>query len=514
MNPNTPRQTTAPHPSERRTAFRYILFDILSALLAWALLFVFRKVSLENLRLPDLWQVFADTNFWRGIVIVPLGWLALYTLQGTYKNVLRKSRLKEFQQTLTASLIGVVILFFALLLDDQVNTYRGYYLSFLFLFAVHFGLTYLFRVIQTSRIVRKVHRRQIGFPTLLIGSHNKAYQTYLDLENQETYSGNIFVGYVEIENEHTPASSHPSQEGTLPHPDNSQFSILNSQFDESRLAAVIPCLGNARDVKQLIEQYHIEEVIIAVEDNEQQHLQQILRTLDGCGDVIIKITPDARDIILGMVRVDSIFHSPLITINTRLMEEWQYSVKRLFDILLSLLALVLLSPIFLITAIIVKCTSPGPVFYTQERIGYQGRPFKMHKFRTMYTDAEACGPALSHDDGPRITPFGRFMRKVRLDEIPQFYNVLKGTMSIVGYRPERQFYIDQIIRRCPEYLLLQRIKPGITSWGQVKYGYASSVDEMCERLKYDLLYLENMSITTDIKILIYTIGIIFQGRGK
>ena len=493
MNPHNQRQATASKSRNRRTAIRYIFFDILSAMLAWTLLFVFRKVRLESLLFHDLGQIFADSNFWRGIILVPLGWLALYSLQGSYKNVLRKSRLKEFQQTLTATLIGVVILFFALLLDDQVVNYRGYYLSFLFLFAVHFGLTYLFRVVQTSDTVRKVHRRQIGFPTLLIGSHNKAYQTYLDLENQETYSGNNFVGFVSVDT----ASTDPATDAS-----------------ESRLGAVIPYLGTASSVKQLIEQHHIEEVIIAVEDNEQQQIQQILRTLDGCGDVIIKITPDARDIILGMVRVDSIFHSPLITINTRLMEEWQYSVKRLFDILLALLALILLSPVFLITAIIVKCTSPGPVFYTQERIGYQGKPFKMHKFRTMYTDAESCGPALSRDDDPRITPFGRFMRKVRLDEIPQFYNVLKGTMSIVGYRPERQFYIDQIIKRCPEYLLLQRIKPGITSWGQVKYGYASSVDEMCERLKYDLLYLENMSITTDIKILIYTIGIIFQGRGK
>jgi lipopolysaccharide/colanic/teichoic acid biosynthesis glycosyltransferase len=539
MTPNHKQHTAVHHPPELRIALRYILFDILSAMLAWALLFIFRKIGLENLRLPDIGQVFADANFWRGIVIVPLGWLALYALQGTYKNVLRKSRLKEFQQTLTASLIGVVVLFFALLIDDQVGNYRGYYLSFLFLFAVHFGLTYLCRVIQTSSTVRKVHRRQIGFPTLLIGSHNKAYQTYLDLENQETYSGNIFAGYVEIEK----VGKHPNETDVCPpdilnplergeeHPvdvspkrgsisfqpsvrADTGVSPYNSPPEESRLASVIPCLGTVASVRQLIADHHIEEVIIAVEDNEQQHLQQILRTLDGCGDVIIKITPDARDIILGMVRVDSIFHSPLITINTRLMEEWQYSVKRLFDILLSLLALILLSPVFLITAIIVKCTSPGPVFYTQERIGYQGRPFKMHKFRTMYTDAEACGPALSRDDDPRITPFGRFMRKVRLDEIPQFYNVLKGTMSIVGYRPERQFYIDQIVRRCPEYLLLQRIKPGITSWGQVKYGYASSVDEMCERLKYDLLYLENMSVTTDIKILIYTIGIIFQGRGK
>ena len=473
----------------KKITLRYIFFDILSAMLAWAFLFVFRKIGFENTTFDDLGLIVSDPNFWLGIVFVPLGWLALYAMQGSYKNVLRKSRLKELQQTAIASIIGVVVLFFVLMLDDQVGTYNNYYLSFLFILIIHFSLTYTCRLIQTSSIVHKVHNRQIGFPTLLIGSHNKAYQTYLDLENQETYSGNIFVGFVSVDSE-TPTPS------------------------ETRLTAVMPNLGTTRDVKQLINTHHIEEVIIAVENNEQTQIQQILRTLDGCGEVIIKITPDARDIIFGMVHVDSIFHSPLITINTRLMEEWQYSVKRLFDIVLSVLALVILSPVFLITAIIVKCTSPGPIFFAQERIGYRGRPFKMHKFRSMYIDAEACGPALSRDDDPRITPFGRFMRKVRLDEIPQFYNVLKGTMSIVGYRPERQFYIDQIVKRCPEYLLLQRIKPGITSWGQVKYGYASSVDEMCERLKYDLLYLENMSITTDLKILIYTVGIIFQGRGK
>ncbi len=469
---------------------RYIIFDVLSAMAAWALLFMFRKVGFEHLAPGQLGTVFADANLWRGIVIVPLGWIALYTLQGSYKNVLRKSRLKELQQTAIATLIGTVVLFFVLLLDDEVGNRSNYYLSLLFLLVVHFVLTYCCRLVQTSATVRRVHNRQLGFPTLLIGSHSKAYQTYLDLENQERYSGNIFAGFVEVEG--TPST----------------------QSCESRLAAVMPRLGTTADVPRLIAEHHIEEVIIAVEDTEHTQIQQILRTLDGCGQVIIKITPDARDIILGMVRVDSIFHSPLITINTRLMEEWQYSVKRLCDIVLSVLALVVLSPVFLITAILVKCTSPGPIFYTQERIGYKGKPFKMHKFRSMYTDAEACGPALSRDDDPRITPFGRFMRKVRLDEIPQFYNVLKGTMSIVGYRPERQFYIDQIVKRCPEYLLLQRIKPGITSWGQVKYGYASTVDEMCERLKYDLLYMENMSITTDIKILIYTVFIIFEGRGK
>ena len=191
------------------------------------------------------------------------------------------------------------------------------------------------------------------------------------------------------------------------------------------------------------------------------------------------------------------------------------TIKRLFDIVFSLIGLVLLSPAFIIVYLMLKKQGDGPAIFKQERVGYKGKPFYMHKFRSMYTNAESNGPMLSSGDkDPRITPFGRFMRKVRLDEIPQFYNVLKGTMSIVGPRPERQFFIDQIVKKAPEYRLLHRIKPGITSWGQVKYGYAESVDEMVERLKYDLIYMENLSLSTDIKILFYTAIIILQGRGK
>ena len=472
---------------KKQQTLKYILCDTLSAMLAWAALFLFRKIVLEQTGFVDVGGVFHDSNFWLGLIIVPTGWLALYTIQGTYRNVMRRSRLKELIETFLASIIGVVIIFFALLIDDEITTYRNYYASFLFLLVVHFTLTYLPRLILTSRTVRRVHSRQIGFPTLMIGGKRKAMLTYLDLENQETYSGNIFEGYV---------------------------SVGQTREEEEELSKVMPRLGTLDDLRHLVDDNHVEEAIIAVEDDERDLINKILLALDCCGDIIIKITPDARDLIVGSIKQESIFHSPLITINNRLMDEWQYSLKRIFDVIFSLLAMVILSPVYLVTAIIVKCTSPGPVFYAQERIGYHGKPFKMHKFRSMYIDAEDAGPALSKDNDPRITPFGRFMRKVRLDEIPQFYNVLKGTMSLVGPRPERQYYIEQIIKRAPEYMLLQRVKPGITSWGQVKYGYASSVDEMVERLRYDLLYLDNMSLTTDLKILLYTVMIIIQGRGK
>ncbi len=476
---------------QKKQTFKYIICDYLAALLSWGALFAFRKLVLDPSQAftqSSIHAITHDPNFWLGLCIVPLGWLALYTIQGTYRNVLRKARLKELLDTALASLIGSVVLFFLLLIDDNVGPSRNHYLSFLFLLVVHFVLTYFLRLFLTSQTVHRVHTRQIGFPTLLIGSGKKAFHTYLDIENQETYSGNQFVGYIELNPE--------------------------SRIQNSELNKIMPCLGTLDDLRTLVEKHNIEEVIIAVEDEEKERINDILLHLNYCADLIIKLTPDARDLIIGSVKQDSIFHSPFIVINNRLMAEWQYSVKRLADIFLSLLAMIILSPVYLVTALIVKCTSPGPVFYAQERVGYHGRPFRMHKFRSMYVDAEESGPALSKDDDPRITAFGRFMRKVRLDEIPQFYNVLKGTMSIVGPRPERQFYIDQIVKRAPEYLLLQRVKPGITSWGQVKYGYASNVDEMVERLRYDLLYLDNMSLTTDLKIMVYTGQIILQGRGK
>ncbi|MBQ9639078.1 MAG: sugar transferase [Bacteroidales bacterium] len=470
--------------NKTKQLLRYLLADGLAAMLAWGLFFVFRKVVLEQGGWDATAEVFADSKFWLGIVLVPAGWLCLYAMQGMYRNVYRRARLKELQQTMTASLLGVLVLFFLFLLDDNLQSYRSYYWSFLFLLLVHFVLTYVPRLLITTRTVKRVHNREIGFPTLLVGSGAKAWRVYEELQRQEVYSGNLFVGCVS----------------------------MDGDVDE-RLAASMPCLGGLADLRRVVEVYAVEEAIMAFEGDDKVW-REVLMELNRCDELIVKIAPSLRDILFGSVTASSIFQSPLITINPRGMEPWQYATKRLFDVVLSFVAMVVLLPVYAFTALMVKLSSPGPVFYTQERVGKGGKPFRMHKFRSMYVDAEQAGPALSSDGDPRITPWGRFMRKVRLDEIPQFYNVLRGTMSLVGPRPERQYFIDRIVERAPEYLLLQKVKPGITSWGQVKYGYAENVDEMVERLRFDLLYLDNMSLATDIKILLYTAIIIVQGRGK
>jgi lipopolysaccharide/colanic/teichoic acid biosynthesis glycosyltransferase len=196
------------------------------------------------------------------------------------------------------------------------------------------------------------------------------------------------------------------------------------------------------------------------------------------------------------------------------MPYWQRAVKRLMDILFSFFALICLIPFFIFSAIAVKLSSLGPIFFLQDRVGRDGKCFKIIKFRTMYTDAEKAGPQLSSEGDPRITPIGRFMRKTRLDEFPQFLNVLLGQMSLVGPRPERQFYIDQIVEIEPQYMHLTRVRPGITSWGQVKYGYAENVEQMLQRMKFDLIYMKNRSLALDLKIMFYTVIIVFKAQGK
>lgn len=464
---------------------RYILLDIASAMIAWTSFFIYRKYVIDPNIFEKFGQVTADTNLYLGITIVPLFWLVLYYLSGFYRKVYLKSRIRELSQTLMISLIGVTFIFFALILDDVIISYKSYYRSFLTLFGLHFGITYLFRLILTSYTNYRIHKKKIGFNTVIIGSNGNATDIYHQIENQEKASGQLFKGFVSVNGgKHHPLKEH------LPH------------------------LGHHKQINRIIKNQQVEEVIIAIEKSENGIVEEIMSNLED-SDVTIKIIPKMQDILVGSVKMGAIFETPLIQISPEVMPAWQQSAKRLIDILFSTLAIIILSPLYIFCAIGVKMSSPGPIIFSQKRVGIHGRPFMMHKFRSMVNDAEKNGvPQLSSEEDPRITKFGKFMRKTRLDELPQFFTVLKGDMSIVGPRPEREYFIGKITERAPHYKMLHRIKPGITSWGQVKYGYASNVDEMIERLKYDILYLENMSLAMDFRILIYTALIVLQGRGK
>ncbi len=463
--------------------FKYLFFDFVSAAIAWTLFFSYRKIYIEPQKLGYEIPVVFDTKFYFALLIIPLFWLFMHLLSGYYKVPYRKSRLQELGQTFFTTLIGVIIIFFVLILDDWVGQYKHYYVLFFVLFGLQFTLTYIPRLFITSITNKRVHNRKLQFNTLIIGCNKKALKLLEEVETQKISSGLRFVGFVSVD----------KQEKYL-------------------LDDVLPNLGFIDDIDEIISTHKIEEIVIAVESREHCKIKNIINKLQGT-KVLIKVIPDMYDILIGKVRMSSIFGMPLIEINHNIMPVWQQHTKRFIDVIFSLIAIIILSPVYFALCIGVKISSPGPVLYSHLRIGKSGHPFKIYKFRSMVVDAEKNGPALSSKTDSRVTGFGRIMRKTRLDEIPQFFNVLRGDMSIVGPRPERKYFIDKIVEKAPHYVHLLSVRPGITSWGQVKYGYAENVQQMIERLKYDIIYIENRSLYIDFKIMIYTIKIIFQGKG-
>ena len=461
---------------------KYIGADYLSTLVA-VLAFEIVRFHL----IPEIWSVYGSVisflgsrGVWLSLGIFPPVLLLLFAVSGYYVSPIHRSRADEFLNTLITTFIGTLIFFFGALLNDIAGGEEYPYEVMLLFFAALFLFVYTGRIIITSHAASMIHSRRWSQPVLIVGDIDKAVELDARLASMKKPMGYNPVGYVVCKKGKNSSAQQP--------------------------------VFHIDDIGRAVSETGATGVIIVMNGSDTVLSMKLLNRLYPL-DLPILVTTDHYAAMMSRTRFENIAGEPLINLSGAMVSDFTVAMKRFCDMLFSSVALILTSPVIAALAVAIKLDSPGSAFYSQERMGRYRRPFKIRKLRSMRRDAESGGPALSSDHDTRVTRMGRFMRKYRLDELPNFWNVLCGEMSLVGPRPERAYFIEQITEKAPIYTLLHQIRPGITSWGMVKFGYASTVPQMIERMRYDLVYLSNISVTVDIKILFYTIRTVVTGQG-
>lgn len=463
----------------------YVAGDFISTNIAVLLFNIYRYNHINNV----LWfDSLTDYLLYYPVeleqLLVPLVMLGIYWITGYYNTVFLKSRLEELGGTIISVFVGSVIFFFVALIDDLTPDRYESYLSLFVLIGIMFGCVYTSRFIITSIATKQIRTGAWCKNTLVVGIAQKAISMAGRIADAQPWMGMKIVGFVNVQD-------YPAD-----------VAEING----------IPVIGQMQ-LPEVCDSLDVSNFVIVPHQNGFKATLELINRLLPYGRSVL-MAPDLYSMLTAQKRISNIVGEPLVDVAHANIGNSTKNIKRLMDIVLSVFALILLSPLMVVLAVLVRLDSPGPVIYRQERIGIHKMPFILYKFRSMRSDAESNGiPLLSSVSDSRVTRIGHFLRKYRLDELPQFWNVLKGDMSLVGPRPEREYYIEQITRHTPYYTLIQQVRPGLTSLGMVKYGYASNIDGMLERLRYDLLYLENVSILMDLKIMIYTVKTVLTGKG-
>jgi exopolysaccharide biosynthesis polyprenyl glycosylphosphotransferase len=429
-----------------------------------------------------------EPELWLPMIAIYIYWLIWFGFFGLYRSWYAQSRLDEVVTLFRTVGVGVLVLFFLIFIDD---TSAGSQSASRLLILAYWSI--LFVLVSVGRLgMRSIQRRLLeagvgARNTVIVGWSPKAYELG-DMVLKAPALGYKLVGFVRVNKVGSPRGKKREYKG-------------------------IPLLGTIDKLPKLMQQRQVREVLIGLDSTEHDKLLDIIRYCDG-EDVGLKIIPDLYDIVSGQARMSSIYGAPLIEISPQLLKPWEAALKRTLDVVVSSSVIILGLPFWLIVALLIKLDSRGPILYRQERVGRNGKRFNIYKFRSMATDAEkATGPVWAEKNDPRVTRVGKIIRRMHIDEVPQFVNVLWGDMSLVGPRPERPYFVEKLSKELPLYKRRLKVRPGITGWAQVKHRYDQSIEDVKTKLKYDLFYIENLSWRLDLKILFNTVYVMLMGRG-
>lgn len=463
---------------DRNQRLKYVIVDFVTSTIAFFIFNICRSLILDDGQ--SVYSYLTSTKLVVEQCVAPFLMLGIYWLSGYYNHPFGKSRLQELFTTLCSAMINTGLIFLILLINDRLSTRITNYELLLISLGLLFLFTYCGRIAITAAGIRRFRNGELSTNCIIVGNSVKARETARKLTEPKSRLNHQVIAFVSV-----PGETQVEDDATV--------------YEFSQL-------------QEICEKKHADQVIISLENYDDKRVMSILNILFPL-EIPVKIAPDIFSFVTAAIKTKDIYAEPFVDLTSPSLTESSQNVKRLLDVILSGILLLICSPLMAVAAILVRRASPGPAIYRQQRIGKHQRPFTIYKFRTMCQNAEGGTPMLSQHDDPRITSIGKVLRKYRIDELPQLWNVIKGDMSMVGPRPEREYFIRKIMEQAPYYALIYQVRPGITSWGMVKYGYASNLEQMIERTRYDLIYITNMSIFIDMKLLIYTIDTVITGRG-